>query len=238
MALDERRLQQNVNTVADRVAGACARVGREPDAVRLVAVTKYAELDWVRGLLRIGVTALGESRPQQLVERSDLLEERVDWHLIGHLQRNKVRAVLPHVRMIHSVDSSALLQRIDRISGELGRITNVFLQVNVSGESTKDGFAPIALKREYPEVTQFQNVAIVGLMTMAPLGKDAESARDTFRGLRELRDQLRDQVVDGPSLDELSMGMSHDFEVAVEEGATFIRIGSLLYDGLARSDDA
>lgn len=231
------QLLKNIAGIEERIAAACARVGRSSDTVRLIAVTKYAEPAWVRGLLRLGLNTLGESRPQQLVERADQLEGEIEWHLIGHLQRNKVRSVLPSVSLIHSVDSAALLERIDRISGELGLVANVLLQVNVSGESSKAGFAPAELEREYAQFIGLEHVELSGLMTMAPLSDDPESARPTFRGLRELRGRLLETVSGGPALEELSMGMSHDFEVAIEEGATSIRIGSLLYEGLASSDE-
>src|SRR5262245_60910279 len=132
----EQRLQQNLAGVRQRIASACSRTGRDPAAVGLVAVTKYAQLEWVQGLLALGVNRLGENRPQQLVERAGLVTG-AEWHLVGQLQRNKVRSVLPHVALVHSVDSLRLLQRISDICGELQRTTQLLLQVSVSGEASK-----------------------------------------------------------------------------------------------------
>jgi PLP dependent protein len=230
------RLRHNVEVVTDRGAAAWARSGDKRPVPRLVAVTKYVEQAWVRELVALGHTVLGESRPQQLIERADLLGPGVEWHLIGTLQRNKVRAVLPHVALIHSVDSVKLLERIDTVAAELGLTPRVLLQVNVSGEGSKHGFTSAELVGHWNQVRSFKHVQIAGLMTMAPLADDPEDARPAFRALRELRDRLRSVTADNEALPELSMGMSHDFEVAIEEGATLYRIGSLLFDGLTEAD--
>lgn len=227
----EQTLHRNLTRLRQRIESACRRSGRDPDSVRLVAVTKYAELDWIRPLPAMGVNVFGESRPQQLVERAAALAG-IQWHLIGQLQRNKVRSVLPHVALIHSVDSPRLLQRIGDVAGELGLVAHVLLQVNVSGETSKQGFAPQDLRAGWSDILQVRHVQIDGLMTMAPLVDDPEQARPAFRALRELRDQLRRIAGDSTLLPELSMGMSNDFEVAVEESATLVRIGSTLFEGL------
>lgn len=226
----ESPLQQNLSQVHRRIASACQRAGRAPATVTLVAVTKTARLEWVEELVRLGVRRLGESRPQQLVERAARIPD-AEWHLVGHLQRNKVRSVLPYAALIHSVDSLRLLERINEVAADLQLSPRVLLQVNVSGEASKQGFAPEALLPAWDRVTAFSRIRIEGLMTMAPDFEDAELARPTFRGLRDLRDQLRCRI--GPEvLPQLSMGMSHDMEVAIEEGATLVRIGSALFEGL------
>ncbi|MBL8848081.1 MAG: YggS family pyridoxal phosphate-dependent enzyme [Planctomycetaceae bacterium] len=228
----EERLQQNLALVRQRIDSACRRAARDPALVGLVAVTKYAHVDWIASLARLGVHTFGENRPQQLVERAALWPGD-DWHLIGQLQRNKVRSVLPHNPLIQSVDSLRLLRRISDVSGELQRRTRVLLQVNVSGEASKQGISPVELLQTWPLFESTPNVIIMGLMTMAPLAEDPEDARPTFRGLRELRDELR-ALPGEPRLPPiLSMGMSHDMEVAIEEGATLVRIGSALFDGLS-----
>lgn len=226
----EQLLSQNLSRVRQRIEAACTRCRRDPGSVQLVAVTKYAELEWIRPLPSLGVDAFGESRPQQLVERANLLSG-INWHLIGQLQRNKVRSVLPHTTLIHSVDSLRLLERISGVAGELGRTVAVLLQVNVSGEASKQGFAPDDLCSRWSDAVKTPNVQIDGLMTMAPLADDPEEARSAFRGLRELRDELR-QTSGSNRLPTLSMGMTHDMEVAIEEGATMVRIGSALFEGL------
>ena len=232
------RLHRNLERVGRSIAGACARAGSDPAEVRLVAVTKYAELEWVRELAQLGLTTFGESRPQQLVERAGGLTLDVEWHLIGTLQRNKVRAVLPHASLIHSVDSLKLLERIDAVAAELNLQPRVLLQVNISGEATKQGFEPDDLLANWSSLAAHRHADIAGLMTMAPLVDDPEHARPTFRGLQQLRDELRQRTGNPTLLPELSMGMSHDFEVAIEEGATLIRIGSLLFDGLDETESA
>ncbi len=226
----QQRLADNLATVRGEMQSACARAGRSIDDVTLVAVTKYAELDWVRELAELGVTELGENRPQQLIERQSQLSA-ARWHLIGHLQRNKVRAALPCAVLIHSVDSWKLLDRIGEVSGELGLTTHVLLEANVSSEASKDGFDAATLLADWPGVQFPASVIVEGLMTMAPLADDVEQARPVFRALRELRDELQSLLPSIP-LPHLSMGMSGDFAVAIEEGATHIRVGSRLFEGL------
>lgn len=230
------RLRENLALVRERIAAACKRSGRDPTQVRIVAVTKYADWSWVEALTGLRMTVLGESRPQQLIERSAAMRRRVEWHLIGHLQRNKVRGVLPIATLIHSVDSWRLLTRIDQIAGELNLQPQVLLQVNVSGEASKGGFSPDELRNEFPQTGSLSHVRVRGLMTMAPYSDDPEAARPVFCGLRELRDGLRAAAPSTVVLDELSMGMSNDFDVAVEEGATLVRLGSLLFEGLTEAE--
>jgi pyridoxal phosphate enzyme (YggS family) len=177
----------------------------------------------------LGVRDLGESRPQQLLERAATFGDDVRWHLIGHLQRNKARRVLPLVDCIHSVDTLRLLVTLEHLAKELTLAPRVLLEVNVSGEAAKDGFAPADLVAAWSAVRTCRHAQVVGLMTMAPLTDDWELMRGVFRRLRELRDNLAD---DRLPLAELSMGMSHDFEIAIEAGATLIRVGSDLFAGL------
>ena len=222
-------IQANLTRIQSRIAAACERAGRSVDEVTLVAVTKYAEPQWVDALVSLGHTVLGESRPQQLARRAEAMSDSIEWHLIGHLQRNKVDLVLPVASLTHSVDSLRLLRRINDRSAVAERKAAVLLEVNVSGEESKDGFTADALRDAWSELAEFEYVDIRGLMTMAPLSEDPETPRMVFRRLRELRDELARAV----SLPELSMGMSRDFEVAIEEGATLVRVGSRLFDGTA-----
>jgi pyridoxal phosphate enzyme (YggS family) len=224
-------IDENVRDVRRRIVAACARAGRSDADMKLVAVTKSSTPECMRELVALGELDLGESRPQQLLERVPLFGETVRWHLVGSLQRNKIRRVLPFVQQIHSVDSLRLLDAIDRIAGELQLRPRLLLEVNVSGELVKHGFAPAELLSQCATLSQFHNVDVCGLMTMAPLVEDPEAARPVFRGLRELRDRLAGKLpLESPL--ELSMGMSNDFEVAVEEGATIVRVGSDLFRNL------
>ena len=231
------RLRENLGLVRERIEAACEHSGREPSEVQIVAVTKYADWSWVETLTDLGMTVLGESRPQQLIERSAAIQRPVEWHLIGHLQRNKVRGVLPIPALIHSVDSWRLLERIDHLAGELELQPRVLLQVNVSGESSKEGFSPDELRECFPKTDSLSNTRIQGLMTMAPYSDDPETTRPVFRGLRALRDELQGSAPSMVTLEHLSMGMSNDFEVAVEEGATLVRLGSVLFEGLTSTDE-
>ncbi len=224
------RIADNVARVRGRIADAAARSGRTENDITLVAVTKYVSADMVRPLAAAGCLDLGESRPQQLWEKAAALADLpIRWHLVGHLQRNKVRRTLPLVAAIHSVDSPRLLTALDE---ECSRPLPVLLEVNVSGESAKHGFAPETIEPLLAELAGYRNVAVRGLMCMAGLEGGLDAARREFAALRQLRDRLRPNCPPGVALDELSMGMSGDFEVAIEEGATIVRVGSALFEGI------
>lgn len=229
-------ITQNLDQIRKDIEAACARAERLPVNVQLVAVTKYADLDWVRDLVELGETRLGESRPQQMCQRVDELPGGVCWHMIGHLQRNKVDMVIPAAELIHSVDSLRLLRKIESSAATLGKRQRVLLEVNVSGEESKDGFSPADVESNWAEILDLQHVDIQGLMTMAPHSDDAESARPFFKQLRGFRDRLAAKSGGRLLLPELSMGMSGDFEIAIEEGATLIRIGSRIFEGLAQAE--
>lgn len=230
----QEQISQNLAEVNSGIEKACARSGRNADSVTLIAVTKYAEWPWVEALVGLGVQNLGESRPQQLLERFEKLDaaRNVQWHLIGHLQRNKVRPMLGKVFRFHSVDTFRLLDRMELLAGEVGISPTALLEVNLSGEATKDGFTASELESHWQALTKFSRVQITGLMTMAPYTEDKDIIRGVFRSLRELRDRLEMRSEGKLRLPELSMGMSNDFEIAIEEGATHIRIGSRLFEGL------
>ena len=232
MTSTETQIAANLCRVREQITSACARAGRDTSSVELVAVTKYAELDWVRVLVDQGVTDLGESRPQQLVDRETQITRPVQWHLIGHLQRNKARRVLPLTALIHSVDTFRLLSSLERLSGDLALQPRLLLEVNLSGESQKHGFSAEVLLDGWEQVVNHKLVQVVGLMTMAPLVEEVEQTRPVFRQLRELRDSLQQMSPPSLRLPELSMGMSRDFEIAIEEGSTVVRIGSSLFEGL------
>jgi pyridoxal phosphate enzyme (YggS family) len=225
------RLSQNLQAVRGRIADAARRAGRRPEEVTLVAVTKRHAAELVRPLVEAGAADLGENYPQELWKKAaELAGLPVRWHLIGHLQGNKAKRTLPLVRWIHGVDSLKLLESLDALAVGLADPPAVCLQVNASGESSKHGWDPERLLDDAETIAACRRIPVVGLMTMAALDTDAERARPAFARLRELRDALR--VRTGRALPELSMGMSGDFESAVEEGATLVRVGSALFEGI------
>jgi hypothetical protein len=233
MADCKHRLAQNLAAVQERIKAAAGRAGRAPEVVKLVAVTKYVDASIASALADAGCVDLGESRPQDLWHKAEALRERnLRWHLIGHLQRNKVRRTLPLAELIHSVDSTRLLREIDRESAALNRRMPVLLEVNISGDPQKHGFPPDEMVEALRVAAACPHVQVQGLMGMAGREGDLAAAREQFQHLRLLRDQLRKDPEPGFDLDELSMGMSGDFEVAIEEGATMVRVGSLLFEGI------
>ncbi len=226
------RLVDNLFQVRERIAAAAERGGRTAESVTVVAVTKGVDAATARAVCAAGCLDLGESRPQELWSKAAALADLpVRWHLIGHLQRNKVARTLPLVSLVHSADSRRVIHAIDEAAAALDRTVPLLLEVNISGDSAKHGFPPGDVSQCLDEVARMTNVQIRGLMGMAALEGGADRARRDFRALRELRDQLRELALPGVSLDELSMGMSDDFEAAVEEGATLVRVGSALFEG-------
>jgi pyridoxal phosphate enzyme (YggS family) len=221
-------LKERINRVEARIVAACARAGRARSDVTLVAVTKTVDVEVASCLPALGIVDLGENRPQELWRKAAALSRDVRWHLIGHLQRNKVERTLPLIHLIHAVDSVRLLEALEQQANDVG----VLLEVNASGESSKHGFAPDDVLPLVPTLRRLQHVRVGGLMTMAAL-QAPEACRPTFRALRELRDRLKAELVGLHAVEHLSMGMSNDFEVAIEEGATFLRLGSVLFEGIA-----
>jgi pyridoxal phosphate enzyme (YggS family) len=218
--------------VEERLARALGRAGRSRADVTLVAVTKTVGPSVAALLPGLGVNDLGESRPQALWCKAAALAPTVRWHLVGHLQRNKVERVLPLVARTHSVDSLRLLAAIEAEAAKRQAPAEVLLEVNCSGEAAKQGFSPDEVPALADELVKLKWARVGGLMTMAAPADDPEEARPTFALLRRLRDRLREAVGGALALEHLSMGMSGDFEVAIEEGATLIRLGTVLFDGL------
>jgi len=230
------RIAENLARLRQQIADAATSAGRDPATVRLVGVTKYVGPQTARDVFLAGCTDLGESRPQELWDKAKALADLpVRWHLIGHLQRNKVRRTLPLTALIHSGDSLRLLEEIHREAATRTFKQPILLEVNISGDAAKHGFAADELLSIADQLPQYSSLDIHGLMGMASLeGGSAEACRD-FARLRELRDKL-DAAQPGLSLGELSMGMSGDFVEAIAEGATIVRIGSALFEGLSEEE--
>jgi pyridoxal phosphate enzyme (YggS family) len=218
-------LRANLEAVERRIGEACLRAGRS-DRPRVLVASKYWDADGMSELVRAGIRLVGENRADELVTKWERWSGEFDFHYIGHLQSRKVRQVVPCVTMVHSVESMSVVEELDRrAEGEV----SVLLEVNVGEEETKYGILPAAAETFLQRAAAYRRVRFVGFMTMAPLVEDPEAARPCFRGLRELSERLATKFAGRYELTELSMGMSNDFEVAVEEGATIVRLGSALF---------
>ncbi|AHV98368.1 YggS family pyridoxal phosphate-dependent enzyme [Paenibacillus sabinae] len=221
-------LQERIAEVSRRIERACAKGGRKATEVRIIAVTKYVSPEMTAAVLASGLTDIGENRWQNAERKWEALGSQGVWHFIGHLQTNKVKDIIGKFQYIHSLDRLSLARELQRKAEAAGVDVNVFLQVNISGEESKFGLNPEAVPDFLREISGFNRLKIVGLMTMAPHEEDPELTRPVFRGLRELRDKLNGMGLTPEPLTELSMGMSNDFEVAIEEGATWVRLGTVL----------
>lgn len=215
------RLKDNVQRIRARITAAAERADRAPERVRMVAVTKTVDVDVMRGLIDLGVTDLGENRVEMARPKMEALGGGVCWHMIGTVQRRKARDVATLFDCVHSIDRVEVGEALARQAAMLGRGLKAFVEVNVSGEASKHGFAPDTVEEALTKMNRFDGLTVVGLMTMAPFEAEPEDTRPVFRRLKSL--------ADGLGLPELSMGMSNDFEVAVEEGATIVRIGTALF---------
>ena len=221
------QISDNLINIHSRMQDAAQRVGRQVSDVRLVAVSKTYPPAVIQEAWNAGQHVFGENRVQDALPKIEELPAEAEWHFIGHLQSNKIRKALPAFTLIHGVDNLELAQQINRIAGEMGLTANILLEINVSGEASKFGFSPADLRENLEGLLCLPNIRINGLMTMAPYSEDPETARPVFSKLRILRDELAAQS--GQALPELSMGMSGDFEVAIQEGATIVRIGSSIF---------
>ena len=234
------RIQRNLATIRQRIAEHCATVRRDPDDVGIIAVVKGVDLDAIKNCLDAGLTELGESRVQQLVDvagqvsayvrrRQTPLPAPVRWHMVGQLQRNKARAACEIAEAIHSIDSLRLAEEVDKRGQQLGKVVDVMLQVNCSEEKQKAGCAVGAAVHLGEMITSLKNLRLIGLMTMGPVTQDFNESRLCFARLREIFEEMKSDKIGGDDLRHLSMGMSGDYPAAVEEGATLLRIGTALF---------
>jgi len=220
-------LAENLDSIQQRIRAACERAGRHPDSVTLLAVTKGQPPEVVSEAGKLGVTFFGENKIQEAKAKIPLCSGRLRWHFIGHLQTNKCRDAVELFEMIHSVDSLHVAQEISKRAEQAGRTMPILLEVNLAGEASKFGYRPEKLEAELSQLNALPRVEIHGLMTVPPWTANAENVRPVFRQMREIKGRA-EQVLGAP-LPHLSMGMSGDFEVAIEEGATFVRIGTALF---------
>ncbi|MCZ8511245.1 YggS family pyridoxal phosphate-dependent enzyme [Paenibacillus filicis] len=224
----EEQLRERIQAVEARIAAACERAGRDRSEVQVIAVTKYVSLETTGKAIRLGLNHIGENRWQDVQPKWEAYADEATWHFIGHLQTNKVKDVVGKFAYIHSLDRLSLAAELEKKAASRGLTIPCFIQLNISGEDTKYGLPPEQLFDFVKRIAAMPSLRIEGLMTMAPYETDAEATRPIFRGLREWRDRLNEEGHLGYEVKGLSMGMSGDFEVAIEEGATWVRLGTVL----------
>jgi pyridoxal phosphate enzyme (YggS family) len=220
-------IADRLTEILDRINSAALRARRNPDEIQLVAVSKTHPPSAVQQAFQAGQRIFGESRVQELLAKAPVLSSSIRWHFIGHLQSNKIRKLLPLCELIHGVDNPGLARDIDRIAADLGLFPRVLLEVNVSGEGTKFGFKPDELRRQIDDLLALPRVQVEGLMAIPAPVENPEDVRPAFRLLRDLRDEISSAT--GTPLPVLSMGMSGDYEIAIEEGATLVRVGTAIF---------
>lgn len=222
-------VSENFKTVMDRIASAAKRADRDPSSVRLVVVTKTVDHGRIREAVAAGAAILGENRVQEAKEKIEALGTIASWHLIGHLQTNKAKYAVKLFDLIHSVDTPDLAAEIDRQAAKIGKVQDVLIEVNIAGEASKAGMAVREAPALVAGAARLKNISIRGLMTMPPYSEDPEDSRPYFCVLRELAEAIAKEHIPNVLMRELSMGMSGDFEVAIEEGATLVRVGTAIF---------
>ena len=222
-------LKENLKEVQENILKACEKSGRNPEDVTLIAVSKTKPVPMLQEIYDENIRDFGENKVQELVEKYDELPQDIKWHMIGHLQRNKVKYIVDKVCLIHSVDSVRLAETIDKEAAKKGIVVNVLLEVNMAKEDTKFGLMPEEVMDFIHEIVRFQHIKVQGLMTIAPFVENPEENRIHFANLRKLSVDIAKEKVDNVNMSILSMGMTNDFEVAIEEGATMVRIGTAIF---------
>lgn len=227
-------IENNLKEVSERIGAACGRAGRSREDVTLVAVSKTKPVSMLMEAYAAGVRDFGENRVQEILEKAPLLPDDIRWHMIGHLQTNKVRQVIDKVVLIHSVDSVALARQIEKEAAKRDLVVHILLEVNVAGEESKFGFSVDEAEEAAVQIAEFAHVRIDGLMTIAPFVENSEENRNVFQKLFQLSVDIRRKNIDNVKMDVLSMGMTGDFETAVEEGASVIRVGAGIFGARTR----
>ena len=220
---------ENLNLVEQKITAACQRVGRSRDEVTLIAVSKTKPVEMIREAMASGIVTFGENKVQEILEKQEIIKDSLDWHMIGHLQRNKVKQVVGRVVRIHSVDSIRLAKQIQTESEKKQIKSDILIEVNMAKEDSKFGFMPEETEDAIREIAGYPNVCVRGLMTIAPNVSEPEKNRVHFRNLHKLLVDINNKNIDNINMSELSMGMTGDYEVAIEEGATFVRVGTGIF---------
>lgn len=223
------KIDENLPVIKENILKACEKSGRKPEDVTILAVTKTMDAQNINRAIELGIVNVGENRVQELLSKYDDVDKRAVWHLIGHLQKNKVKYIADKVSMIHSVDSYELAKEIDRQCKKHNRVMDVLVEVNVSGEESKGGITPLEAPELVKNISQFENIRIKGLMTMAPLEAKEEELQSVFSGLYKLSVDIEKEKINNVTMQHLSMGMSNDYVTAIMENATIIRLGRCLF---------
>ena len=222
-------IKENIAAVEEKIQAACQRAGRNPDEITLIAVSKTKPVEAIREAIQTGMADFGENKVQELTQKMDTITDNVRWHMIGHLQKNKVKYIVGRVALIHSVDSLSLAEKIQEESVKKNVTVNILVQVNISGEESKFGTKAQAAMELVQNIAKLPNIRIQGLMTIAPFVENPEENRLYFRNLRKLAVDIKSKNIDNVTMNTLSMGMTGDYEVAVEEGATMVRVGTGIF---------
>lgn len=222
-------IAENLSLVEEKIAAACARAGRKREEVKLIAVSKTHPVEAIKEAMRCGIRSFGENKVQELRDKMENLGEDLDWHLIGHLQTNKVKYVVGRVSLIHSLESTRLAEAIEKEACKRAVTADVLVEVNIAAEDTKFGVLPENVEEFVREVAKFEHIRVVGLMTVAPITQESEENRKYFKNLNKIMVDLNSKNIHNVSMNVLSMGMTGDYETAIEEGATLVRVGTGIF---------
>lgn len=225
----ENYIRENIDVIKAKIAKAAEKAGRNPEDVLLLAVTKTIDVERIREAVDYGLYELGENKVQEIMDKCEVIDRPVQWHMIGHLQTNKVKYIIDKVKLIHSVDSLKLAEEINKKAAKAGRVIDVLAEINVADEESKFGITCDMAEDFIRQISLMENIRIRGLMTVAPFVENGEENRPIFARLRQLLVDINDKKIDNVNMDILSMGMTGDYEVAVEEGATIVRVGTGIF---------
>ncbi|NLM75297.1 MAG: YggS family pyridoxal phosphate-dependent enzyme [Clostridiaceae bacterium] len=228
-SVDVEKMRESILKIRKKIEAAAEKSGRNPDDILLLGVTKTVDVDAMQAAFDLGIKDFGENRVQEFVKKSDIINRECRWHIIGRLQTNKVKYLDNRISLIHSLDRLKLAEALDKRGKIIDYVFPVLVQVNVSGESTKAGIEPENLKNFLLQISKMGNIKVKGLMTIAPYTEDSEAVRYVFRNLKQLAVDIDRERLENISMEELSMGMSGDYETAIEEGSTIVRIGSAIF---------
>ena len=222
-------ISKNIDYIKSEIINSCKKVNRE-NGINLIAVTKTVDIDAINEAIESGITDVGENKPQELARKHDVIGDKVRWHQIGSLQTNKVKYIIDKVYMIHSIDRLSLCEEIQKRAEKINKTINCLIQVNISEEESKQGISKDEAIDFIKTISKkYKNIKVKGLMTMAPYTEDESIIRDTFKGLKDLSEEISRENIENVYMDELSMGMSNDFKIAVEEGSTLVRVGTSIF---------